>query len=154
MCAGFKVLRTDRLEDTQELYGRMQDMLRGLYGSLPRGGRDGAETLPDYAAWIARCKDSMSQTLRDVWIQMLLAAQGARAVPAARAVVSMLRFRCRVTSDRRSTAEGPHTCEQTQHTNSLCVAHRGWRGDGRGDHAALPDAHFPVPRVRRRPRRS
>eukprot|EP00892_Ulva_mutabilis_P010853 jgi/Ulvmu1/813/UM010_0187.1 len=74
--SGFKVLRTGRLEDTLMLYGAIQEQLRSLYRSLPRGGRAGAEALPTFAEWHARCKQSMVQTLRDVWTQMLIAAKG------------------------------------------------------------------------------
>lgn len=85
MCAGFKVLRTSRLEDTQALYGQIHGHLQCMYASLPRGGRGGAEALLAFSDWIARCKDSTCQTLRDVWIQMLLAAQGAAVRAAIRA---------------------------------------------------------------------
>ena len=84
-CAGFKVLRTNRLEDTQILYGKIQEQLQELYGSLPRGGTGGAERLLTFQEWRTRCKHATCPTVRDVWTQMLISVQGPLPWPAAAA---------------------------------------------------------------------
>lgn len=58
------------------LYGSIEAQLRALYAALPRGGSGRADALPAFHEWHARCKQSTVQTLRDVWTQMLMAANG------------------------------------------------------------------------------
>lgn len=109
--AGFKVLRTARLEETQALYGEVHGQLHRMYASLPRGGRAGAEPLLAYTDWTARCKESTCQTLRDVWIQMLLAAPGAGICMGH--VLPLVRLRVRACSPPRCPSAKLHLRQVT-----------------------------------------